>query len=237
MTERKTSRPEGAVPREWVPVIGRIVVSVVFVGGLFVVAGRVDWIQGWVFLAVFLGYVACLIWRLAQSNPELLAERGNTGENVENWDKVVMGIYTGLLLLLIVVAALDSGRYAWSRVPIGVQVAAWVGLGLSGAAIWHVMAVNAYLSSMVRIQKDRGHQVATEGLYGHIRHPMYLAIVVLMFCVPLVLGSLWALIPGGMIAALFVYRTAREDRTLIEKLPGYGEYAQHVRYRLLPGVW
>lgn len=237
MTEKKTSRPEGAALWKWVPVIGRIMVFTVFVGGAFVVAGRVDWIQGWVFFAVFLGYGACLVWWLARSNPELLAERGSTGENVENWDKVVMRIYTGLLISLIVVAALDSGRCAWSRVPVGIQAAAWVGLSLSGATIWHVMAVNAYLSSMVRIQKDRGHQVTTKGLYRHIRHPMYLAIIVLMFCVPLVLGSLWALIPGGMIVALFVYRTAREDRTLIEKLPGYREYAQHVRYRLLPYVW
>lgn len=228
----KTSQPE-----KWAPIIGRAVLFAAFVGGSFAIAGRLDWIQGWVFFALFIGYSVCLLWWLSRSNPGLFVERGRTGENVENWDKVVMRVYTGLLISLLVVAALDSGRYRWSSVPMGIQIAAWVGLGLSGAAIWHVMAVNAYLSSMVRIQEDRGHQVATRGLYGHIRHPMYLAIIVLMLCVPLVLGSLWALIPGCMIAALFVYRTAREDRTLIEKLSGYNEYTQRVRYRLLPGVW
>ncbi|MBN1812282.1 MAG: isoprenylcysteine carboxylmethyltransferase family protein [Anaerolineae bacterium] len=236
MTE-KISRSEKPALWKWAPVIGRIAAFAAFVGGSFVIAGRLDWIQGWVFFALFVGYGVCLLWWLSRSNPDLFAERGRTGKNVENWDKVIMRLYTGFLISLIVVAALDSGRYAWSRVPISIRIAAWVGLGLSGTVIWHVMAVNAYLSSMVRIQEERGHQVATEGLYGYIRHPMYLAIIVLMLCVPLALGSLWALIPGGMIVALFVYRTAREDQTLIEKLPGYREYTQQVRYRLLPGVW
>jgi protein-S-isoprenylcysteine O-methyltransferase Ste14 len=237
MNGKKISGPQRSAPSKWARIIGWIVMSAVFVGGPFAIAGRLDWIQGWLFLAVFLGYVVCLTWWLARSNPELLEERRRTGRNVEDWDKVVIRLYTGLLTLLIVVAALDSGRYKWSRVPAGVQIGAWVGLGLAGMVIWHVMAVNAYLSSMVRIQEDRGHQVATGGMYGYIRHPMYLAIMVVIICVPLVLGSLWALIPASMIVALFVYRTAREDRTLIEKLPGYREYAQRVRYRLLPGVW
>ena len=75
------------------------------------------------------------------------------------------------------------------------------------------------------------------GLYAHVRHPMYAAIAVAVPCVALALGSLWALIPAAFIDALFVLRTAREDRMLQDKLPGYAEYARRVRYRLLPGVW
>ena len=229
--------PGRSAPRKRAQIAWRFTLSVLFVAGTFAIAGRIDWVQGWLFFAVFLVYgVGWACW-LARTRPGLLEERQRTGENVESWDKVVMGIYTWLLISLIVVSALDSGRFGWSTVPVGVQVAAWVGLGLAGAMIWHVMAVNAYLSSMVRIQEDRGHQVVTQGMYAVVRHPMYLALVILFVCVPLALASLWALIPGFLIVGLFVYRTAREDRTLMEKLPGYEEYAQRVRYRLLPGIW
>lgn len=237
MAAEGQSPSERSAPRKWARNAWRITLFVLLIAATFAVAGRIDWVQGWLFFAVFVIYgVGWACW-LARTRPGLLEERGRAGKNVESWDKVVMGIYTGLLFLLIVVSALDSGRYGWSTVPLGAQIAAWVGLGLAGAAIWHVMAVNAYLSSMVRIQEDRGHQVVTQGMYAIIRHPMYLANVILFVCVPLVLGSLWGLIPGFMIVGLFVYRTAREDRTLIEKLPGYEEYAQRVRYRLLPGIW
>jgi protein-S-isoprenylcysteine O-methyltransferase Ste14 len=99
------------------------------------------------------------------------------------------------------------------------------------------MAVNAYLSSWARIQEDRGQVVVTEGLYGYVRHPMYLGITIGFAGVPLALGSWWALIPGLMIVGVFVYRTAREDRMLRQKLPGYADYAEKVRHRLLPGIW
>jgi protein-S-isoprenylcysteine O-methyltransferase Ste14 len=99
------------------------------------------------------------------------------------------------------------------------------------------MAVNAYLSSWARIQEDRGQVVVTEGLYATVRHPMYLGIAIGFAGIPLALGSWWALIPGLMIVGLFVYRTAREDRMLRQKLPGYEEYAAKVRHRLLPGIW
>jgi protein-S-isoprenylcysteine O-methyltransferase Ste14 len=90
---------------------------------------------------------------------------------------------------------------------------------------------------MVRIQEDRGHQVVTGGPYRYVRHPMYVGIILLFPCMALFLGSWWALVPASLIAILMVIRTALEDRTLRAELPGYAEYAQRVRYRLLPGVW
>jgi protein-S-isoprenylcysteine O-methyltransferase Ste14 len=134
-------------------------------------------------------------------------------------------------------AVLDSGRFHWSVVSPWAQLLGWGALCFAGAIVWHVMGVNAYLSSYARIQEDRGQVVVTQGLYGVVRHPMYLGIVVAFLGLPLALASWCALIPGALIAALFVYRTAREDRMLHEKLDGYLEYAARVRYRLLPGVW
>ncbi len=100
-----------------------------------------------------------------------------------------------------------------------------------------VTRTNAYLSRFARIQDDRGQQVVTTGPYRYVRHPMYAAVIPFILCIALILGSWWALVPGAIIAILFVVRTALEDRMLQEELPGYKAYAQHVRYRLLPGVW
>lgn len=99
------------------------------------------------------------------------------------------------------------------------------------------MATNTFLSQRVRIQDDRGHQVVSTGPYRFVRHPKYVGVIIFMLCVPIVLGSWWAFGPGGLIIILFVIRTGLEDRTLIKKLPGYLQYSQQVRYRLLPGIW
>jgi protein-S-isoprenylcysteine O-methyltransferase Ste14 len=98
-------------------------------------------------------------------------------------------------------------------------------------------SVNTFLSRTVRIQDDRGQHVIDTGPYSWVRHPMYLGVIVLMISISLLLGSLWALIPGAMIGILFTVRAALEDRTLQQELPGYPEYASRVRCRLFPGIW
>ncbi len=98
-------------------------------------------------------------------------------------------------------------------------------------------ASNMYLSRWVRIQDERSQQAVSSGPYHFIRHPMYLGVMLLMLAIPLCLGSLWDLVPGAMIGILFILRTALEDRALLSELAGYPEYAQKVRYRLIPGIW
>jgi protein-S-isoprenylcysteine O-methyltransferase Ste14 len=90
---------------------------------------------------------------------------------------------------------------------------------------------------VVRIQTDRGQTVVSDGPYRYVRHPGYASSLLAMLAIPLALGSWWALIPAALVGALYVLRTALEDRTLQAELPGYRDYAEHVRYRLLPGVW
>jgi protein-S-isoprenylcysteine O-methyltransferase Ste14 len=218
-------------------VVGGSVGLAVFGMAWFGIAGRATWVQGWALLLAFVGYVGALTWRLARADPALLRERNRTAANVEPWDKAVMGLYTVFLVAYLVLAALDSGRFRWSAVPVWVQLAGWVTLAVAALMIWHVMAVNAYLSGWARLQADRGQVVVTEGLYRYVRHPMYLGVILAFAGMPLLLASWWALIPAVLIVALFVYRTAREDRMLMAGLPGYQEYAEQVRYRLLPGIW
>jgi protein-S-isoprenylcysteine O-methyltransferase Ste14 len=99
------------------------------------------------------------------------------------------------------------------------------------------MRENAFLSDVVRIQEDRGHTVCTTGPYKYVRHPMYVGVLLIMLCFPLSLGSLYTLIPAGIIILLVLVRTALEDKTLMEELPGYKKYARQVRYRLIPHIW
>ena len=99
------------------------------------------------------------------------------------------------------------------------------------------MISNIYFSTAVRIQYDRGHTVASGGPYHYIRHPGYLGMIIYHLSTPIILGSLWALIPASLTIALFIICTLFEDNTLKNKLEGYKEYAERVEYRLMPGVW
>ena len=203
----------------------------------FAIAGRVTWWQGWAFLLTFVTFSSILVWRTSRLNPELVRERTRPAEEAEGWDRGVMRIYTVVLGVLLIVCALDGGRYTWSTVPLGVQLIGWIFLSFAGTTVWHVMMTNAYLSSWARLQEDRGQVVIQEGMYRRVRHPMYLGIMVGFLGVPLVLRSWWAMIASAVIVGLFVYRTQREDQMLIDGLAGYAEYTKKVRYRLLPGIW
>jgi len=216
----------------------RIILGVIFFpAALLLPAGHIDWPEAWAFLIVFFGAVVSLRFWIARRHPGLLKERLQHSSDVEKWDTMLMGIYPGLLLGMLVVSALDSGRFGWSSMPIGIRMLGWIGLGIALAIVWWVMSVNPFASRWVRIQENRGHEVITEGPYRHVRHPMYVGTIIFVICVPIILGSWWGLIPGVATGLLFVVRTALEDRTLLMKLPGYQDYALHVRYRLLPGIW
>jgi protein-S-isoprenylcysteine O-methyltransferase Ste14 len=99
------------------------------------------------------------------------------------------------------------------------------------------MLANPFLATTVRIEDERGHRVATEGLYRYVRHPMYVGVISSWVASPIFLGSWWALIPNVLACFLLVLRTFMEDRTLHKELEGYIEYARKVRYRLVPGIW
>jgi protein-S-isoprenylcysteine O-methyltransferase Ste14 len=214
-------------------IFGVAVFSVVW----FFIAGRSTWWQGWAFLLTIIIYLSILTWQLSKFNPELVKERNRPANVAEDWDRVVMSIYSVTLAVLLIVSALDGGRYIWSTVPLSVQLIGWLLLVAAGVMIWHVMMTNAYLSSWARIQDERGQKVVQEGIYGHIRHPMYLGIMVCFLGIPLVLCSWWAMIPSILIIGLFIYRTNREDQMLMNGLDGYAEYSKKVKYRLLPGIW
>jgi protein-S-isoprenylcysteine O-methyltransferase Ste14 len=218
-------------------VVRLLALLVVLAGLLFIPAGRLDWLQVWLFILAFGGFLLFYgIWGL-RNDPAQLAERSRRGENAKSWDRIILAAYTVLLVAMLISAGLDAGRFGWAPAPLWLQVTSWLGLALAGGIVWWTASVNTYLSRVVRIQDDRGQQVITTGPYRYVRHPMYVGVILMVLSLPLALGSLAALLPGALIAVLFVIRTALEDRTLQAELPGYAGYAQRVRYRLVPGVW
>jgi len=204
---------------------------------LFLASGRLNWFWAWVFIGISLLSVAINAIFMLRSSPETVAERGKPKE-VKDWDKVIGGFWLmGQYFLVPLLAALDN-RFGWT----GALSLGWHLLGATvyaaslGLAGW-AMITNAYFSTAVRIQSDRGQTVCRNGPYAFVRHPGYVGFFLQALSVPILLGSLWAglfALPAGI---LMIIRTSLEDRMLQAELAGYKEYAKEVKYRLIPGIW
>ncbi len=204
---------------------------------LFLVAGRLDWIWAWVFLGVYLVSVAVNSGFMLRRSPETVAERGQA-RFTKDWDKILSGLWGLMQFLLIpLVAGLDV-RFAWTHwLTLGWHIAGGILFAAGLALFGWAMITNAYFSTAVRIQSERGQTVCRTGPYAFVRHPGYSGTMLQSIGIPLLLGSWWALIPGILAAALMTARTTLEDRTLQAELPGYPDFVHEVRYRLIPGIW
>ena len=201
---------------------------------LFGSAGRLDWSNAWVLLGLSL--VAGLAFT-AGRDPELAAERRNV-KGGKSWDKVLAGISVLLGPMAVWITAGLDDRFRWSNGMSSFAFTAGLAVAVLGAVLtaW-AMRSNRFFSSVVRIQKDRGHKVVDGGPYRFIRHPGYAGMTVFTLVTPLILGSYWALVPAAGTASVIVLRTIMEDSTLHNELDGYATYARRVRFRLLPAIW
>ncbi len=241
MNSTPVQSPQGLSPEVKSGIRKRIsqIIFVVFLMGalMFISAGRLDWIWAWIYLAFYSVLVVINGVSLLRKNPELVAERAGGKEDTKDWDRRITRITSLFWFLQFIIAGIDI-RFGWTGgLPLWVHIIGAV-LVITGNAFanW-AMHTNTYFSTEVRIQKDRGQSVITEGPYQVVRHPGYIGFSVAAIGLPLFLGSLWALLPTiGMVAGIIV-RTSLEDRTLQEELPGYKEYTTEVQYRLCPGVW
>ena len=237
MTKQKEEEDNGKLDtrknllKRLIQVIMQIVLFAVL---LFVSAGRLVWYWAWIYLGTYIVIITINAFILPK---DLIEERGKSKENVKKWDRVIMTLNIFPALGLLVVAGLNC-RFGWSpKMDSWIQAVALVLMILGSVFFTWAMLSNHFFSTVVRIQFDRSHQVATGGPYNYIRHPGYVGFIVINLATPLILGSLWALIPGAIMAVLFIIRTALEDSTLQKELEGYKEYAQKVKYRLIPGIW
>ncbi|MCX6570832.1 MAG: isoprenylcysteine carboxylmethyltransferase family protein [Candidatus Aminicenantes bacterium] len=215
----------------------KLLLRLAFIALIFVVAGTLDWPRLWLILGFYAVTTSALMLWLKKRNPGLLEERMTVKKDVKGWDKTIIRIYTVLLMVMYIVLPLDAVRFGWSSVPAALSWLAFSGIFLSWVVVFWAFRENAYLSAFVRVQTDRGHAVCTTGPYRFVRHPMYLAVILAILCVPLFLNSLFSLIPAVLIVGLFVLRTSLEDRTLQAELSGYAEYAAKTRWKLVPKVW
>ncbi len=204
---------------------------------LFGSAGRVDWFAGWLYLAILTINAGANYAYLRRVNPALIEHRIRLGKGTETWDKIWLAVFSPVFVAVYVVAGLDAGRLEWSAMPAWLWLAG-LALFVPGALLFSwSMGVNPFFEKTVRIQSERGHRVIDSGPYRLVRHPGYSGFLGWIVSAPLLLGSWWAFLPAVLSIVLLVVRTALEDRTLRDGLPGYGVYAARIRYRLLPKVW
>ena len=204
---------------------------------MFLPAGTILWLKGWIFIGVFLVSETFALVYLWKTNPELLIARSHPHTGTKSWDKILLTLLFPSMIAIFLVAALDDGRFHWFPVPVWVTV---LGYLLIFAGLWISVwsgKVNRFAEPTVRIQTDRRHTVVDTGPYRFVRHPMYGAGLAMFFGFDLALGSYWAMVPALSTCLLLIVRTELEDRTLQEELQGYQEYARKVRHKLVPCVW
>lgn len=200
---------------------------------IFLPAGTVGFSYGWLLMALlFVPMFIAGIVMLAKS-PDFLKKRLDAKEKQATQKGVVA--VSGLMFIAgFVVAGLDY-RFGWSRMPNWVTIVASVTFVLDYAMYAEVMRENAYLSRTIRVEE--GQKVVDTGLYGVVRHPMYAVTIELFMMIPLILGSWWALIAFAVYPVAIVIRLKDEEALLTKELPGYAEYKEKVKWRLIPFIW
>ena len=220
-------------------ILGRLIISYgIMATVIFWSAGTLYWPEAWLYLLLQISFSAAEAAWLKKNNPELLKERMTyLKSSAKGWDKAFMWISTAVFIPYLVMPGLDAVRYRWSEVPLAVETVGFVGVFISLLLVFWVLRENPFLSRVVEVQTERNHRVITTGPYRYVRHPMYTGVIVLFFCIPLALGSFWALVPAAFLAFLVLVRTLLEEKTLYLELEGYSAYAARVRYRVFPGIW
>jgi protein-S-isoprenylcysteine O-methyltransferase Ste14 len=203
---------------------------------VFIPAGTFAYWQAWTFLSLYFAASIGITLYLMRNDPDLLARRIHGGPTAEREpvQKRIMAFLSPGFAALLVLPALDH-RFAWSHLPPIVALAGDLLVLLGWFGIFAVFRQNTFSSSI--IETAPGQKVITTGLYAHIRHPMYATALLMLAGIPIALGSLWGLLVIAIMLPGLIWRILAEENFLARNLPGYAEYRQRVRFRLLPWVW
>ena len=200
---------------------------------LFIPAGTWDYPQAWLLIGIMFVPMFAGGLVMMKKNPELLKKRLNVKEEEGEQRRVIL--FSGLMFLAAFITAGLSFRYRLLMLPFSVSIIGAV-LFLAAYALYaEVLRENTYLSRTVEVQEDQ--KVIDTGLYGIVRHPMYMVTVVLFLSMPLVLGSVIAFVIMLFYIPIIVKRILNEEQVLEKGLPGYTEYMAKVKYRLIPFIW
>lgn len=199
----------------------------------FIPAGTTDFWQAWLYMAVLLVPMVLVAAYFLANDPGFLERRFKMREK-EKVQRGIQKLGVPLFLAGFILPGLDN-RYGWSNVPFEWVIAADALVLLSYMAIFWVFKTNSWAGRTIRVEK--GQKVISDGPYGVIRHPMYVAVAVMFLATPFALGSYIALVPFALYLPLLVVRILNEEEVLKRELSGYTEYCKKVKYRLVPGVW
>ncbi|MGM5055819.1 methyltransferase family protein [Rhizobium sp. 814_E9_N1_1] len=225
MTEQDT-RPNHSFAAT-APSLGSLAITIaVMFAALFWPAGTLDWPRGWIFLGLFLALTCVAI-----------AARSRYQKGTRPWDAVVATLTIILFAAILPVGAFDDGRFHWAPQPGWIVLIGYLLMTSGYLGLTWAQSVNRHFEPTVRIQTDRNHKVIDTGPYAAIRHPGYATAIVLSIGMALSLGSLYALIPAGLLVIVLFGRTLGEEAELRKGLEGYADYMARVRWRWIPGVW
>jgi protein-S-isoprenylcysteine O-methyltransferase Ste14 len=217
-------------------IVASYVGVLLFAGLVFLGAWKISYWQG--LLYVVLALVGTSVnHMLVPAGSTITVDRARDAAVGQGWDKQLLGASFVVTVVMFLTAGLDSGRFGWTGdVPVGVTVVG-AALMLAGQVLFALSKrENAFFSSTVRIQTERGHHVCDTGLYRFVRHPGYLGMLISLLAFPLVMNAYWAFVPAGIGGALLAVRAVLEDRFLVHELPGYQDYANRTRWKLVPGL-
>jgi protein-S-isoprenylcysteine O-methyltransferase Ste14 len=225
--------------------VGRFILSSIITILLFptvtlVASGDWLWLEGWIFSLWFDAMVLSNMIYLYRKDPALLAERSKMpgSDNQKQWDKYLMVVMYCLALAWFVIMPLDAERFRWSPYfPVWLKVLGGVALLPALYLIYRATVENTFLSTMVRIQTDRKQRVISTGVYGFVRHPLYLGCLLMVLGAPLLLGSVYGFIIGMIAVFVLAGRIIGEEKMLVNELEGYKDYKKKVTYSLIPFVW
>ncbi|HWP97304.1 MAG TPA: isoprenylcysteine carboxylmethyltransferase family protein [Syntrophomonadaceae bacterium] len=224
--------------------VGQIIYLIIsiflFPAFILFLAGDWFWIEGWIFSIWFLVMTLSIGIYLQLNDPALLAERQKVhADNQKGWDKYFIWVAYLSSVVWIIIMPLDAKRYGWTTIyfPVWLKVIGGVALLPALFFLFRSVADNTFASTLVRIQTDRKQHVISTGVYGIVRHPMYLGNTFMLVGAPLMMGSSYGLMLGLISIFLMAGRIIGEERMLVNELEGYEEYKKKVRYRLIPFIW
>ena len=199
----------------------------------FLPAGTFAYWQAWVYLAILFIPMVFVLYYLLKNNPKLLERRMRMREKEHTQKKIVK--FSSIFLLLAYIVPGFDFRWGWSHVPPALVATSFILILFGYYLVFLVLKENTYTSRIIEV--EQGQKVISSGPYAIVRHPMYIGAILMYLFSPFALGSWWAFIPVAMIIPTLVFRILNEEQILLRDLPGYIEYMQKVKYRLLPGIW
>lgn len=200
---------------------------------LFLPAGTFDYWQAWMLMGILVVLMLPLSFYLLKRDPKILARRLKMTEQAKS-QRWIIFLFTVVLMVEFLLPGFDR-RWGWSKIPAGLVITADVLAAAAYYLYFLVIRENSYASRVIEV--EQGQKVISTGPYAVIRHPMYTSMMLLFLVIPIALGSYWALIPAVLCIPLYAARILDEEKMLIRDLPGYTEYMQKVKFRLLPGIW